>query len=195
MNLFSEMSSSHSTWLMTLRMYTLPPWLCVKQKFILMLELIQGPKQPGNDIDVYQQLLVEELLLLWTEGVHMWYVHKQDAFVLWALLGFRACVHCLDATDSTYLKHCRKVVYVGRHRRFLGGKNPVRKNGKHFNGKEENYGKPIHRSGKVVFEMVKSLRVVFGKRPSSVPIPNENGKAPMWKKKNLYFGGRLIGKD
>ncbi|WVZ75778.1 hypothetical protein U9M48_023810 [Paspalum notatum var. saurae] len=67
MNPFSEMSSSHSTWPVTLCMYNLPPWLCLKQKFIMMPALIQGPKQPGNDIDVYLQPLVEELLLLRTE--------------------------------------------------------------------------------------------------------------------------------
>ncbi|WVZ93001.1 hypothetical protein U9M48_039024 [Paspalum notatum var. saurae] len=186
MNHFSEMSSSHSTWPMTPCMYNLSPWLCVKWKFIMMPALIQGPKQPGNDIDVYLQPLVEELLLLWTEGVRMWDAHKEEAFDLWAMLfltindwpalanlsgqsnkGFRACVHCLDETESTHLKHCRKVVYVGGHHRFLGGKHPVRKKGKHFNGKEENRGKPIHRSGKLVFEMVKSLSVVFGKGPDS----------------------------
>ncbi|WVZ57983.1 hypothetical protein U9M48_008305 [Paspalum notatum var. saurae] len=154
-------------------------------------EMINRPKQPGNDIDVYLQPLVEELLLLWTEGVCVWDAHKQEAFDIRALLqsnkGFRACVHCLDETDSTYLKHCRNVVYVGGHRRLLGGKHPARKKGKHFNGKEENRGKPIHRSGKVVFEMVKSLRVVFGKGLGSVPVPNENGKAPMWKKKSIFW--------
>ena len=35
--------------------------------------LIQGPEQPGNDIDVYLRLLVDELLLLWKpEGVRVW---------------------------------------------------------------------------------------------------------------------------
>ncbi|WVZ49430.1 hypothetical protein U9M48_000795 [Paspalum notatum var. saurae] len=71
MNPFSEMSSSHSTWPVTLCMYNLPPWLCLKRKFIMMPALIQGPKQPGNDIDVYLQPLVEELLELWTTGVRM----------------------------------------------------------------------------------------------------------------------------
>ncbi|WVZ70492.1 hypothetical protein U9M48_019154 [Paspalum notatum var. saurae] len=200
-NPFSEMSSSHNT---------CPLYL--KQKFIMMPALIQGPKQPGNDIDVYLQPLVEEFLLLWTEGVRVWDVHKQEAFDLRALLfvtindwpalanlsgqsnkGFRACVHSLDETDSAYLKHCRKVVYVGGYRQLLGGKHPARKKGKHFNGKEENCGKSIHHSGKVVFKMVKSLRVVFGKGPGSVSVSNENGKAPMWKK-NLYFGTCHIGK-
>ena len=53
MNPFGEQSSSHSTWLVTLCIYNLPPWLCMKQKFIMMPVLIQGPKQPRNDIDVY----------------------------------------------------------------------------------------------------------------------------------------------
>jgi hypothetical protein len=33
--------------------------------------LIQGPKQPGNDIDVYLRPLVDELLQLWTKGGDM----------------------------------------------------------------------------------------------------------------------------
>jgi hypothetical protein len=46
---------------------------CMKRKFIMMPALILGPKQPGNDIDVYLRPLVEELLLLWhEEGVQMW---------------------------------------------------------------------------------------------------------------------------
>src|SRR4051794_11525680 len=62
MNPFGEQSSSHSTWPVTLCIYNLPPWLCMKRKFIMMPVLIQGPKQPGNDIDVYLRPLVDELL-------------------------------------------------------------------------------------------------------------------------------------
>ena len=39
----------------------------------MMSVLIQGPKQPGNDIDVYLRPLIEELLELWSdEGVRVW---------------------------------------------------------------------------------------------------------------------------
>ena len=77
-NPFGEQSSSHSTWPVTLCIYNLPPWLCMKRKFIMMPVLIQGPKQPGNDIDVYLRPLVEELLELWREeGVRVWDEHKQ----------------------------------------------------------------------------------------------------------------------
>ena len=156
MNPFGEMSSGHSTWPVTLCIYNLPPWLCMKRKFIMMPILISGPKQPGNDIDVYLRPLVEELLLLWhKEGVRMWDEYKQEVFNLRALLfvtinnwptlrnlsgqlnkGYRACTHCLEDNDSIRLTHHRKVVYMG-HRWFLPVGHPVRRKGKHFKGQAD----------------------------------------------------------
>ena len=53
----------------------------------MMSVLIQVPKQPGNDIDVYQRPLIEELLLLWSETcVRVWDEYKQEHFDLRALL-------------------------------------------------------------------------------------------------------------
>jgi hypothetical protein len=72
-NLFVEFSSGHSTWPVTLCMFNLPGWMCMKRKFIMMPVLIQGPKQPDNNTDVYLRPLVDELLLLWKkEGVCVW---------------------------------------------------------------------------------------------------------------------------
>ena len=86
-NPFSELSSGHSTWPVTLCMFNLPPWMCMKWKFIMMPALIQGPKQPGNNIDVYLKPLVDELLQLWKEeGVRVWDQDKQEMFNLRALL-------------------------------------------------------------------------------------------------------------
>jgi hypothetical protein len=49
----------------------------MKRKFIMMPVLIQVPKQPGNDIDVYLRPLVEELLQLWNgNGVRVWDEHR-----------------------------------------------------------------------------------------------------------------------
>ena len=120
MNPFGEMSSGHNTWLVTLYIYNLPPWLCMKRKFIMMPILIRGPKLPGNNIDVYLRPLVDELLLLWRkEGVLMCDEYKQEDFNLRALLfitindwpalsnlsgqsnkRYRACTHCLEDTDT-----------------------------------------------------------------------------------------------
>ena len=54
----------------------------MKRKFIMMPILIQGPRQPGNDIDVYLKPLVEELLVLWNKsGVRVWDEYKQEAWI------------------------------------------------------------------------------------------------------------------
>ena len=59
----------------------------MKRKFIMMPVLIQGPKQPGNDIDVYLRPLVEELLQLWNRtGVRVWDEHMGEEFDLKVLL-------------------------------------------------------------------------------------------------------------
>ena len=52
MNPFGETNSSYSTWPVTLCIYNLPSWLCMKRKFIMMPLLISGPVQVSNDIDV-----------------------------------------------------------------------------------------------------------------------------------------------
>jgi hypothetical protein len=55
----------------------------MKRKFIIMPVLIQGLRQPSNDIDVYLRPLVEELLLLWSKpGVRVWNKYKQEVFDL-----------------------------------------------------------------------------------------------------------------
>ena len=49
--------------------------------------LIQGPKQPGDDIDVYLRHLVEKNLQLSDiKGVSVWDEHKQEEFDQRALL-------------------------------------------------------------------------------------------------------------
>ena len=89
----------------------------------MMPVLIQGPKQPGNDIDVYLRPLIDELLQLWCEeGVRVWDEYKQTEFDLRALLfvtindwpalsnitgqsnkGYNACTHCLGKTESVHI--------------------------------------------------------------------------------------------
>src|SRR3954463_6970489 len=204
-NPFGEHSSSHSTWPVTLCIYNLPPWLCMKRKFIMMPVLIQGPRQPGNDIDVYLRPLVEELLQLWREeGVPVWDEHEQKEFNLRALFfvtindwpalsnisgqsnkGYNACTHCLGETDSIYLGN--KNVYLG-HRRFLPKQHHVRKRGKHFRGEADNRTKPTRPTGHVIYDMVKDLKVIFGKGPGGESVPHDvDGHVPMWKKKSIFW--------
>ncbi|XP_071739374.1 uncharacterized protein [Rutidosis leptorrhynchoides] len=85
-NPFGNLSSRHSTWPVLLCIYNLPPWLCMKRKYIMMSLLIQGPKQPGNDIDVYLQPLVDEMMELWNTSIHVYDAYKKEYFQLRAML-------------------------------------------------------------------------------------------------------------
>jgi hypothetical protein len=42
-------------------MYNLPTWLCQKRKYIFLFTMIQGPKAPGIDIDVFLEPLMQEI--------------------------------------------------------------------------------------------------------------------------------------
>ena len=101
--------------------------------------------------------------------------------------GYRTCTHCLDDTDSIYLDNCRKNVYLG-HRRFLPSRHPIRKKGKHFKGEADHRKKPRHRTGDDVLDMVKGLKVIFGKGPGGQSVANDaDGCTPMWKKKSMFW--------
>ncbi|WVZ52938.1 hypothetical protein U9M48_003937 [Paspalum notatum var. saurae] len=76
MNPFGQMSTSYSVWHVILSIYNLPPWVCTKRKYMMMSMLILGPRQPGNDIDVYLRPLVDDLKKLWSEGIEVYDGYK-----------------------------------------------------------------------------------------------------------------------
>lgn len=61
-NPFGNMSVSHSTRPVVLIPCNLLPWLCMKQHSFILSLLVPGPTQPGNNIDVYFEPLVDDLL-------------------------------------------------------------------------------------------------------------------------------------
>ena len=91
----------------------------MKRKYIHMSMLIEGPKQPGNDINLYLGLLKEELDTLWKTPANTWDAAEKEYFPMRAALlttvhdylsygyvagqvvhGFSGCVRCMD--DTTY---------------------------------------------------------------------------------------------
>ena len=85
-NPFSNLSTTYSCWPVMLVTYNLPPWLCMKKENIMLTLLIPGPKQPGNDIDVYLQPLIEDLYELWNNGVSIFDTMTKSVFNLRAIL-------------------------------------------------------------------------------------------------------------
>ncbi|XP_042980250.1 uncharacterized protein LOC122310441 [Carya illinoinensis] len=118
-NPFNNLAKPYSIWPVILVPYNLPPWLCMKDPFFITSLLIPGPRSPGNDIDVYLQPLIDELLDLWENGVDTYDAKATETFRLhaalmwtindfpaygnlsgWSTKGKMACPSCEQETDS-----------------------------------------------------------------------------------------------
>ncbi|XP_027343085.1 uncharacterized protein LOC113855654 [Abrus precatorius] len=162
-------------------MYNLPPWLCMKQKYMMLFVLISSPKQPENDIDVYLSPLIEDLKLLWDNGIEVYDEFRDENFTVKAMLygiindfptyrnlsgysikGHCACPICQEKIDYVRLDHCHKNVFMG-HRRWLSKNHPFRKMKKAFNGSCEERRCPYLKRGEEIFDEVKHIRTTFEK--------------------------------
>ncbi|XP_028193232.1 uncharacterized protein LOC114378827 [Glycine soja] len=200
MNPFGTLTTNHSSWPVLLFIYNLPPWLCMKRKYVMLSMMIASPRQPGNDIDVYLRPLIDDLRKLWDEGVDVWDANLQHAFKLRAMVfctindfpaygnlsgysvkGHHACPICEQNTSFRQLKHGKKTVYT-RHRRFLKQYHLYQRLKKAFDGSQEHETAPNPLTGDEVYQRVKDVVNMFGKsqkKPSST--------SNMWKKKSIFF--------
>ena len=67
----------------------------MKQIFFMMSLLIPDPKSLGRDMDVFLRLIVDELKLLWVEGVDVYDAFTKKSFtmrvaLLWTVNDFLA---------------------------------------------------------------------------------------------------------
>ena len=140
-------NNTHSTWPIVLTIFNLPPWLCNKRKYIMLSGLISGPNQPGNDIDTYFRPFVEDLKLLWGDGVDVQDEYKREYFQLRAMLFVTVSDSLAARNLSGQSKKVgcgvTKIVYMG-HRRYLSLKHPFRNMKDQFNGKMAKMARPPH---------------------------------------------------
>jgi hypothetical protein len=103
-------------------MYNLPALLCWKRKYLLLSVLIQGPKHPGIDIDVFLEPLMQEMETLWKEGINIFDGFARQPFNLRAIMfvtihnyqalfvlsgqikGRTGCMVCVDGTVLSFLE-------------------------------------------------------------------------------------------
>lgn len=107
----------------------------MKRKYIHMCMLIQGTRQSRADLNVYLQLMKDELKQLWNPGRVVWDANRREYFTM--RVAFLTCVHDYPANGNTscQVTHgykactmCRenttsKIVYMG-HRKWLDAKDP-----------------------------------------------------------------------
>ncbi|KAL0546713.1 hypothetical protein IC582_016625 [Cucumis melo] len=204
-NPHGDLSSRYSCWPVMLVTYNLPPWLCMKRKFLMLTALISGPKQPENEIDVYLAPLVDDLKILWHDGVECYDAYQDQCFRLKAILlwtindfpaygnlcgctvkGYHACPICGEKTSSIYLPKGRKMAYIG-HRKFLPRHHPYRKQKKVFNGAQELELAPEPLSGEEIFIQTSKYKHSFGKRTMNEKNSEMSSSGTYWKKKSIFL--------
>ncbi|XP_059298526.1 uncharacterized protein LOC132051465 isoform X1 [Lycium ferocissimum] len=206
------MSISHSTWPLILVPYNLPPWLCMKQPYMILSMIIDGPRAPGNDIDVYLRPLIDELKELWV-GVDTYDASNNQMFqmrasLLWTISDFPAlgnlsgygvktrysCPCCLTKTKFTRLKNGRKYCFMS-HRRWLPHGHKFRKDKVTFNGLAELEVAPKRLSGIEVHEQLNNIKNNFGKDPLAKSRKRKWGDVDdidnvlqnIWNKRSIFF--------
>ncbi|GJX13747.1 putative reverse transcriptase domain-containing protein [Tanacetum coccineum] len=180
----------HSVWPVLTVIYNLPPWLCMKRKFIMLSVLISG--YPGNDIDVFLEPLVDDLHTLFETGVDTYDASTKDNFnlravVLWTIndypalgtlcgcpySGFKGCVVCGKDTNCVRLSASSKQSYVG-HKRYLPYNHPFIKQKKAFNGQQEFIPSPIPMTGEQIYNEVQHIKNKWGKGKQTNNKASEN---------------------
>ncbi|GKC93916.1 putative transposon, En/Spm-like protein [Tanacetum coccineum] len=190
----------HSVWPILTVIYNLPPWLCMKRKFIMLSVLISGFLR--NDIDVFLEPLVDDLHTLFETRVDTYDVSTKDNFnlcagVLWTIndypalgtlcgcpySGFKGYVVCGKDTNCVRLSASSKQSYVG-HRRYLPYNHPFKKQKKAFNRQQEFLPAPIPMTGEQIYNEVQHIENKWrkGKRTNNKASENqEDMRGRGWK--------------
>ena len=83
---FGQAGQQYSSWRVILTPYNLPPWLCMKEQFMLLTVLIPGPRNPKDKLNVFLQPLIDELNQLWEVGVSTHDISLKQNFQMRAIL-------------------------------------------------------------------------------------------------------------
>ena len=173
----------------------------MKQEYFILSLLIPGPKSPGNDIVVFLQPPIEELIKLWEVGVEtydasmkttfqmqaaiMWTINNFPAYGNlsgWCTYGRYACPSYNVDTHSRWLTHRKKFCYMG-HRRFLDSTHKYRHDAKSFDGSKELGHKPLARSGSDLLDQLKGIKFNYRKMSE----PTDGVQKRTWRKRSIFF--------
>ena len=159
-NPFAEKRSNWSTWPISLINFNLPPWLATKKHFLILALIIPGPESvTAENIDIFLEPLVDELMELWQYGVPtrdaasdggsrvftmkamiIMTIHDLEAYSVingCTVKGKHACPRCGPHCMSRYSFSLAKNVYNAQYRRWLPPGHPYRHNDRAFDGRVE----------------------------------------------------------
>jgi len=113
-NLFRSFAAQYSYWSMIFIAYNLPLRMCMRLKFMFLSTVIHNPNSLDRNIDVFLQLLIDELKQLWSSGTLDYNVFRKQNFLIketlmqtindflaykmvssWRIHGKLACPYCM----------------------------------------------------------------------------------------------------
>lgn len=176
----------------------------MKEPFLLMTLLIPDPHEPGKDIDVYMQPLIDDLNELWEEGVEvydasekkiirmhvalLWTINDFPAYAKmsgWSTHGYLACPICNK--DSPSIKLRSKIGYVCHHRYLPPGHSW--RDSKCHDGTREHKGPPKELTGDGLLAQME--HIVFcnpGKNPNKQSKKRKcSNEERNWTKKCIFY--------
>lgn len=175
----------------------------------MLAVLISG--YPGKDIDVFLEPLVDDLKLLFEEGVNTYDAYTKDYFnlravVLWTIndypalgalcgcptSGYKGCAVCGTETKSIRLKASSKQSFVG-HRRYLPYGHAFRNQTKAFNGDVERGTAPTPKTGEEIYNEVQQIQNTWGK-VNGKDVRGRGGKIIKGNKKKKHKRIRVLQK-
>ena len=161
----------HSTWVLLITVYNLPPWLLTKKFFMSLALLIPGPKSPtAENIDVFLAPIVRDLQKLWVgvPAINMAMPEGNRRFTLRAMLiwtvndfpaygllssqqvsGYKGCPLCGPETCAEHAQLLSKMIFLGG-RRYLDMNRRFRRAQAAFNNHPELDMAPERPSGEEV---------------------------------------------
>ncbi|CAM8912231.1 unnamed protein product [Rhodiola kirilowii] len=178
---FGTHGKSYSCWPVMVTPYNLPPWMCMKTRFMWLTILIPGPSNPKKRIDMYLRPLIDDLIVLWNVGVDtfdasrcqnfrmraalMWTISDFPAYGMlsgWSTQGKLGCPYCMEDTKTFYLQNGRKICYFDCHRRFLSRDHAYRNNTRNFLKNRREYDNPVpFRTGHDMYNSVRDFPYIW----------------------------------
>ena len=202
---FGLSGKTYSCWPVIITPYNLPPWMCMKQEYMFLTLIIPGPNNPKSKIDVYLQPLIDELKLLWDEGVPtfdvslkqnfqmraalMWTINDYPAYGMlsgWMTAGKLSCPVCMESSKAFTLKYGRKTCFFDCHRQFLPENHPYRRNKTSFiKNRVEQSPPPPRLDGNQVWRRVQDVPKVI--EHGRAILTEGYGVVHNWTKQSIFW--------
>ncbi|XP_076958533.1 uncharacterized protein LOC143634297 [Bidens hawaiensis] len=207
----STSGNAYSCWPVFITVYNLPPWLALKEQYVQIPLIIPGPKNPGQNIDVFLQPLFDELKLLFNHGIETFDAHKRNNFQMravllwtvsdfpayamlsgWSTHGKLACPYCSNESGSFQLQHGGKACWFDCHRQHLPSRHCFLKDNINFRkDKTVSRVRPIPEpTGEELWQIIKNLPIVYDGKPHNSERyrkPPGFGITHNWVKKSIFW--------